>query len=132
LAVISEISLGADGEVRVHKVTAAVDLGVIVNPEIVEQQIQSSIIMAMATALKHSITVEGGKVQQANFNTYPLVRTNESPDINIVLIKSTEKPGGIGEPFMAATVPSLANAVANLTGKRIRTLPLTGKTIQEA
>jgi len=132
LAVISEISMGADGEVRVHKVTAAADLGVIVNPEIVEQQIQSSIIMAMATALKHSITVEGGKVQQANFNTYPLVRTNESPAIDVVLIKSTEKPGGIGEPFMAATVPSLANAVAKLTGKRIRTLPLTGKMIQEA
>jgi isoquinoline 1-oxidoreductase beta subunit len=88
--------------------------------------------MAMATALKHSITVEGGKVQQANFNTYPLVRTNESPLVDIVLVKSGEKPGGIGEPVTAAIIPALANAVANLTGKRIRTLPLTGKTIQEA
>jgi isoquinoline 1-oxidoreductase beta subunit len=131
-AVISEISIGADGEVRVHKVTAAADMGMIVNPEIVEQQIQSSIIMGMASALKHSITLEGGKVQETNFNTYPVVRSNETPQINIVLIKSSEKPGGIGEPFMAAIVPSLANAVANLTGKRVRTLPITGKAIQQA
>ena len=132
LAVVAEISLGADGEVRVHKVTTSTDLGMVVNPEIVEQQIQSSIIMGMGTALKHSITVEGGRVQQTNFNTYPLVRTNETPEVVISLIKSSEKPGGIGEPYTAAIVPALANAVAKLTGKRIRQLPITGKAIQEA
>ena len=132
LAVVAEISLGADGEVRVHKVTTSTDLGMVVNPEIVEQQIQSSIIMGMGTALKHSITVEGGRVQQTNFNTYPLVRTNETPEVVISLIKSSEKPGGIGEPYTAAIVPALANAVAKLTGKRIRKLPMTGKAIQEA
>ena len=132
LAVVAEISLGADGEVRVHKVTTSTDLGMVVNPEIVEQQIQSSIIMGMGTALKHSITLEGGRVQQTNFNTYPLVRTNETPEVVISLIKSSEKPGGIGEPYTAAIVPALANAVAKLTGKRIRQLPITGKAIQEA
>jgi len=132
LAVIAEVSLGADGEVRVHKVTASVDLGMVVNPEIVDQQIQSSIIMGMGTALKHSHTIEGGRIQQTNFNTYPLVRTNETPEVIISQLKSAEKPGGIGEPFCAAIVPALANAVAKLTGKRIRQLPLTGKAIQEA
>jgi isoquinoline 1-oxidoreductase beta subunit len=132
LAVIAEVSLGADGEVRVHKVTASVDLGMVVNPEIVDQQIQSSVIMGMGTALKHSHTIEGGRIQQTNFNTYPLVRTNETPEIIISQLKSSEKPGGIGEPFCAAIVPALANAVAKLTGKRIRQLPLTGKAIQEA
>ena len=132
LAVVAEVSLGADGEVRVHKVTTSTDLGMVVNPEIVEQQIQSSIIMGMGTALKHSITLEGGRVQQTNFNTYPLVRTNETPEVVISLIKSSEKPGGIGEPYTAAIVPALANAVAKLTGKRIRQLPITGKAIQEA
>ena len=132
LAVIAEVSLGADGEVRVHKVTASVDLGMVVNPEIVDQQIQSSVIMGMGTALKHSHTIEGGRIQQTNFNTYPLVRTNETPEIIISQLKSAEKPGGIGEPFCAAIVPALANAVAKLTGKRIRQLPLTGKAIQEA
>lgn len=132
LAVVAEVSLGADGEVRVHKVTTSTDLGIVVNPEIVEQQIQSSIIMGMGTALKHSITVENGRVQQTNFNTYPLVRTNETPEVVISLIKSNEKPGGIGEPYTAAIVPALANAVAKLTGKRVRQLPITGKAIQEA
>ena len=108
LAVIAEVSLGADGEVRVHKVTASVDLGMVVNPEIVDQQIQSSVIMGMGTALKHSHTIEGGRIQQTNFNTYPLVRTNETPEVIISQLKSSEKPGGIGEPFCAAIVPALA------------------------
>ncbi len=132
LAIVTEVSLGADGEVRVHKVTASVDLGMVVNPEIVDQQIQSSIIMGMGTTLKHAHTIEGGRIQQANFNTYPLVRTNETPEIIISQIKSSEKPGGIGEPFCAAIVPALANGVAKLTGKRLRQLPITGKAIQEA
>jgi isoquinoline 1-oxidoreductase beta subunit len=132
VAVVAEVSVGADGEVKVVKTTVAADMGMIVNPEIVEQQIQSSIIMGMGTTLKHSITLENGRVQQTNFNTYPMVRTNESPLVNIVLVKSGEKPGGIGEPVTAAIVPALANAVAKLTGKRVRTLPITGKSIQQA
>ena len=132
VAVVAEVSMGADGEVKVVKTTVAADMGMIVNPEIVEQQIQSSIIMGMGTTLKHSITLENGRVQQTNFNTYPMVRTNESPLVNIVLVKSGEKPGGIGEPVTAAIVPALANAVAKLTGKRVRTLPITGKAIQQA
>ncbi len=132
VAVVAEVSVGADGEVKVVKATVAADMGMIVNPEIVEQQIQSSIIMGMGTTLKHSITLQNGRVQQTNFNTYPMVRTNESPLVNIVLVKSGEKPGGIGEPVTAAIVPALANAVAKLTGKRVRTLPITGKAIQQA
>jgi len=132
VAVVAEVSIGADGEVKVVKTTVAADMGMIVNPEIVDQQIQSSIIMGMGTTLKHSITLANGRVQQTNFNTYPMVRTNEAPLIDIVLVKSSEKPGGIGEPVTAAIVPALANAVAKLTGKRVRTLPITGKAIQQA
>jgi isoquinoline 1-oxidoreductase beta subunit len=132
VAVVAEVSVGADGEVKVVKTTVAADMGMIVNPEIVEQQIQSSIIMGMGTTLKHSITLQNGRVEQTNFNTYPMVRTNESPLVDIVLVKSGEKPGGIGEPVTAAIIPALANAVAKLTGKRIRTLPITGKAIQQA
>ncbi|NBS77765.1 MAG: xanthine dehydrogenase family protein molybdopterin-binding subunit, partial [Betaproteobacteria bacterium] len=83
------------GEVKVHKATVAADMGIIVNPEIVEQQIQSMVIMGMGTALKQAITIEGGVIQQTNFNTYAMVRTNESPLVDIVLVKSSEKPGGI-------------------------------------
>ena len=132
VAVVTEINIGADGEVKVVKATVAADIGMVVNPEIVEQQIQSSVIMGMGTTLKHSITLVNGRVQQTNFNTYPMVRTNEAPLVDIVLVKSSEKPGGIGEPVTAAIVPALANAVAKLTGKRVRTLPITGKAIQQA
>ena len=132
VAVVAEINIGADGEVKVVKTTVAADIGMVVNPEIVEQQIQSSVIMGMGTTLKHSITLVNGRVQQTNFNTYPMVRTNEAPLVDIVLVKSSEKPGGIGEPVTAAIVPALANAVAKLTGKRVRTLPITGKAIQQA
>ncbi|NQW66107.1 MAG: xanthine dehydrogenase family protein molybdopterin-binding subunit, partial [Burkholderiales bacterium] len=75
VAVVAEVSQGADGEVKVHKATVAADMGIIVNPEIVEQQIQSMVIMGMGTALKQAITIEGGVIQQTNFNTYPMVRT---------------------------------------------------------
>ena len=92
----------------------------------------SLVIMGMGTALKQAITIEGGVIQQTNFNTYAMVRTNESPLVDIILVKSAEKPGGIGEPVTATIVPALANAVAKLTGKRVRNLPITGKAIQEA
>ena len=132
VAIVTEVTMGADGEVKVVKTTVAADMGMIVNPEIVEQQIQSSIIMGMGQTLKHSITVKNGVVEQTNFNSYAMVRTNESPLVNIVLVKSGEKPGGIGEPVTAAIIPALANAVAKLTVKRVRTLPITGKAIQQA
>mgnify|MGYP000483223012 FL=1 len=86
VAVVAEVSIGADGEVKVVKTTVAADMGMIVNPEIVEQQIQSMVIMGMGTALKQAITIEGGVIQQTNFNTYAMVRTNESPLVDIVLV----------------------------------------------
>jgi isoquinoline 1-oxidoreductase beta subunit len=132
VAIVTEVTMGADGEVKVVKTTVAADMGMIVNPEIVEQQIQSSIIMGMGQTLKHAITVKNGVVEQTNFNTYAMVRTNESPLVDIVLVKSGEKPGGIGEPVTAAIIPALANAVAKLTGKRVRSLPITGNAIQQA
>ncbi|MFN5812109.1 MAG: molybdopterin cofactor-binding domain-containing protein, partial [Burkholderiales bacterium] len=118
VAIVTEVTMGADGEVKVVKATVAADMGMIVNPEIVEQQIQSQVIMGMGQTLKHAITVKNGVVEQTNFNTYAMVRTNESPLVDIVLVKSGEKPGGIGEPVTAAIIPALANAVAKLTGKR--------------
>jgi len=132
LAIVTEVTMGADGEVKVVKATVAADMGMIVNPEIVEQQIQSQVIMGMGQTLKHAITVKNGVVEQTNFNTYAMVRTNESPLVDIVLVKSGEKPGGIGEPVTAAIIPALANAVAKLTGKRVRSLPITGNAIQQA
>ncbi len=132
MAQVAEVSLAADGSVKVHKVTVAADLGMMVNPDTVEAQIQSSIVFGMGAALMQEITVDKGRVQQRNFNDYPVVRMNESPAIDIILVKSGEKPGGIGEPATAVVVPAIANAVASLTGKRVRQLPITAQSIKAA
>lgn len=131
MAQVAEVSL-KDGEVVVHRVTVAADLGRMVNPDTVEAQIQGSIVFGMSSALMQEITLEKGVVQQTNYNNYPIVRMNESPVIDIVLVSSTEKPGGIGEPATALVVPAIANAVATLTGKRVRKLPLTAQAIKQA
>lgn len=132
MAQVAEVSLNTDGSVKVHKVTVAVDAGHMVNPDTVEAQIQSSIVFGMSAGLMEEITVDKGRVQQTNFNNFPSVRMNESPKMDIILVKSTEKPGGIGEPATALVVPAIANAVATLTGKRVRSLPLTADAIKAA
>lgn len=131
MAQIAEISLEG-GSVKVHRVSVAADLGHMVNPDTVEAQIQSSIVFGMGAAIMQEITVDKGRVQQNNYNTFPVVRMSESPAIDIVLVNSTEKPGGIGEPATALIAPAIANAVATLTGKRIRKLPITAQAIAQA
>jgi isoquinoline 1-oxidoreductase beta subunit len=131
MAQVAEISM-VDGAVKVHRVTVAADLGRMVNPDTVEAQIQSSVVFGMGAALMQEITLENGRVQQTNFHQFPLVRMNEAPAIDIILVASTEKPGGIGEPATAVVVPAIANAVAALTGKRVRQLPMTAAAIQAA
>jgi isoquinoline 1-oxidoreductase beta subunit len=131
MAQVAEISM-KNGEVVVHKVTVAADVGRMVNPDTVEAQIQSSVIFGMGAGLMQEITMEKGRVLQTNYNNYPVVRMNESPVIDIVLVASKEKPGGIGEPATALVVPAIANAVASLTGKRVRKLPMTADAIKMA
>ncbi|WP_090142576.1 molybdopterin cofactor-binding domain-containing protein [Limnohabitans sp. DM1] len=132
LAEVAEVSLNKDGSVRVHKVTVAADVGHMVNPDTVEAQLQSSIVFGVGAVLKHQITMANGRVQETNYNSYEPVRMYESPQIDIVLVKSTEKPGGIGEPGTAVAAPAIANAVAALTGKRVRSLPITADALRTA
>jgi isoquinoline 1-oxidoreductase beta subunit len=132
MAQVAEVGLNADGSVKVHRVTVAADLGRMVNPDTVEAQIQSSVVFGMGPALMQEITVDKGRIQQTNFHQFPLVRMHEAPVIDIVLVDSSEKPGGIGEPATAVVVPAIANAVAALTGKRVRKLPITADAIRSA
>jgi len=131
MAQVAEISLDK-GVVTVHKVTVAADLGRMVNPDTVEAQIQSSIIFGLTAALYGEITVDKGRVQQTNFHQYKMLRMNEAPAIEIVLVKSTEKPGGIGEPATALIGPAVANAIYAGTGKRLRKMPFTPENISAA
>ena len=132
MAQVAEVSITKDGSVKVHKVTVAVDAGSLVNPDTVEAQIQSSIVFGMSAGLMQEVTVDKGRVQQTNYHNFPVVRMSESPAMQIILVKSTEKPGGIGEPATALVVPAIANAVAALTGKRVRSLPITADAIKAA
>jgi len=131
MAQVAEISL-VGGNVKVHRVTVAADLGHMVNPDTVEAQIQSGVVFGMGPAIMQEITVDKGRVQQSQFDEFPLVRMNEAPAIDIILVPSTEKPGGIGEPAVALIAPAIANAVATLSGKRVRKLPITGDAIRQA
>ncbi len=131
MAQVAEISM-KDGHLKVHKVTVAADIGYIVNPETVEAQIKSSVAFGMSAGLMQEITMSKGRVEQTNFHNFPVVRMSDYPQVDVVLVSSTEKPGGIGEPATALVVPAIANAVAALTGKRVRKLPLTAQAISQA
>ncbi len=122
MAQVAEVSV-VDGAVKVHRVVVAVDLGRMVNPNIVEQQLESNIVFGLTALLYGDITLKDGRVQQSNFHEYKLLRMPECPKIEMHIVKSTEKPGGIGEPGMALLSPTVANAVFALTGKRLRKMP---------
>jgi len=124
VAEVVEASLGADGAPRVHRVVCAVDCGVHVNPGIIRRQLQSAIIFGLSAALHGEISLKDGRVEQKNFDDYAVVRMNEAPLIEVHLVPSNEKPGGVGEPGTPPSAPALANALFALTGKRIRRLPL--------
>ena len=123
LAMVSEVSV-SNKEIRVHRVTVAADVGSMVNANVVAQQIEGSTIFGLSAALFGEITLKDGVVEQNNFNDYPVVRMNESPVIDVHMIASTEKSGGIGEPLTALISPSVGNAVFAATGQRLRKLPL--------
>ncbi len=131
MAMVAEISL-VGGEVKVHKVTIASDAGHMVNPDTVEAQIQSSVVFGLGAAVMQEITLAKGRVQQTNYNGFPVVRMNETPVMDIMLVQSTEKPGGIGEPATALVAPAIANAVFKLTGKRLRSLPMNEAALKSA
>jgi len=123
LAQIAEISL-EQGALKVHRIVCVVDCGQMINPRIVESQIESGIVFGLSAALWGEVTIAAGRVQQTNFNNYRLVRGNEMPEIDVHLVDSSEPPGGIGEPAVALVAPAICNAIFAATGKRIRSLPI--------
>ena len=122
-AQVAEVSL-AGNEIRVHKVVAAFDCGLVVNPLSVEAQLQSAIAFGLSAALYGEVTFKDGKVEQSNFHDYRVLRMNEMPLVEVHLVPGGEKPTGVGEPGTPPVAPAVANALFALTGKRARTLPL--------
>ena len=124
LAQVAEVSVSKSGEVRVHRIVCAVDCGTVVNPDTVKAQAEGGIVVGISGALYGEVTLKNGRVEQSNFHDVRVLRINETPAIEVHLVRSGEAPGGIGEPGTAVTAPAVANAVFAATGKRIRTLPL--------
>jgi isoquinoline 1-oxidoreductase subunit beta len=122
-AEVVEMSMEKDTP-RVHRVVAAVDCGQVVNPSILEQQIQGGVVYALSNALRAQITIEKGRVVQGNFDDYAPVRMEESPVVEVYAVPSAEAPTGIGEPSVPPLAPALCNAIYAATKKRIRALPI--------
>ncbi|GMR22443.1 MAG: xanthine dehydrogenase family protein molybdopterin-binding subunit [Acidobacteriota bacterium] len=123
VAEVAEVSVEG-GKVRVHKVVAAIDCGIAINPWNVVAQVESAIVFGLTAALHGELTLENGRVQQSNFHDYPVLRMDEMPEIEVHVVASDEPPTGVGEPGVPPIAPAVANALFTLTGKRVRSLPI--------
>jgi isoquinoline 1-oxidoreductase beta subunit len=123
---VSEVTV-ANNDVTVDRVVAVVDCGHVINPRTVEMQIESAVVYGLTAALYDEITIKDGRVEQGNFDEYPMVRLADSPKIETHLaLSGGSKWGGIGEPGTPPIAPSVCNAIFAATGKRIRQLPIKG------
>ena len=123
VAQVAELSVGAAGAFRVHRVVCAVDCGIVVNPDMVAAQMEGGIVFGLS-ALQGEIVVENGRVRQSNFHDYPILRMDEMPKIEVYLMPSSEPPQGVGEMGVPPILPAVANAIFAATGRRIRQLPI--------
>ena len=122
-AQVVEVTVGPDQTIRVDKVYAVIDLGEVVNPDNVKNQVEGAIVMALGAAVKPGITLKNGKVMQHNFYDSPLPRIYETPEIEVLILADGGKVKGVGEPGLPAFAPALANAIFAATSNRIRKMP---------
>jgi isoquinoline 1-oxidoreductase beta subunit len=134
VAEVAEISVDQDsGRIRVHQVVAAVDPGLVINPDGATAQIEGSIVMGVSAALLEEITVRDGRVEAGNFDRYPLLRMGDAPEVETILLEAPDgKPRGLGEPSIGPIAPAIGNAFFALTGIRLRRLPMTAERVQAA
>lgn len=124
LAQVAEVAVDKDGTVSIKRVVCTVDCGMVVNPDTVKAQVEGGIIYGLSAVLYGEITFKNGRVEQSNFDNYQALRINEAPKIEVYIVDSQEKPGGMGEPATSAIMPAIVNAVYAATGKRLRKLPI--------
>ncbi|NWF93901.1 MAG: xanthine dehydrogenase family protein molybdopterin-binding subunit [Syntrophaceae bacterium] len=133
VAEVAEISVNKkEGTIKVHRIVVAVDCGPVVNPDPLVAQIEGGVIISLSTALKEEVRFANGGVKSANFDDYKVMRMSEVPEIEVHIVKSSEKIGGIGEVGVPPAAPAVANAFFNATGVRIRRIPLSPSTVLEA
>jgi isoquinoline 1-oxidoreductase subunit beta len=125
VAQVAEVSVDAEAQVHVHRVVCAVDCGIVVNPGIVEAQMEGGILYGLSATLMGEITFDRGRCRQSNFHDAPILRFPDAPAIEVHILPSTRPPTGIGEPGVPPIAPAVANAVSAAIGRRVRDLPLT-------
>jgi isoquinoline 1-oxidoreductase beta subunit len=124
IATVVECEVDEFGEIKLHRVTSAVDTGTVINPDTVVAQLQGGLIFGLTAALYGEITLDKGRVQQSNFNDYRILRMDQVPPIEVHLIRNGEAPGGIGETGTTASIPALRNAIYAATGVALRRMPI--------
>lgn len=123
VAQVAEVTVGKDGSVKVDRIVCAVDCGTAINPDNIRSQVEGAVGFALSAALHGEITLKEGRVEQGNFDSYPPLRINQMPAVEVHIVPSTAAPTGIGEPGVPPTAPAVANAIAAATGKYLRRMP---------
>ncbi len=132
-AVAAEVSVDTNtGEIKVHHLWAAVDPGTAVQPKNIVAQMTSAMTFGLGAALKEQIAIKGGVMQATNFDGYPVLRMSDIPPMDVAVVSTDDPPTGIGEAGVPAVAPAIANAVAQLTGKRLRHLPMTPERLKQS
>jgi isoquinoline 1-oxidoreductase beta subunit len=132
VAQVAEVSVNKKtGTVKAHRVVCAVDCGPVINPNIIEALMEGGIIFGLSATLKERVSFNHGGVESANFHNYGILTMSQTPEIDVHIVKSDAKLGGIGEPGVPPIGPAVANAVFAATGIRIRRLPMTPELVME-
>ncbi len=124
VAEMAEVSMESDNELTVHKVTVAADVGPIVNMSGAEGQCEGAVIDGLSSMVSQALTIENGRVQEGNFDQYPLLKIASAPEVDVHFIQSDHPPVGLGEPPLPPLIPAVTNAIFTASGRRIRSLPL--------
>ncbi len=123
-AEIAEVSVGARNKITVHKITVAIDCGLVINPRGAEHQVVGAVIDAVSVVLRQRLDVENGRIVQGNFDGYELLQMKDAPEVEVHFVASHKHPTGLGEPALPPVAPAICNAIFAATGKRVRSLPL--------
>ena len=130
---VAEVSIdNKTSKIKVHNFWIAVDPGLVIQPDHVHGQLESAVIYGLSAALIEEFAVKDGTVQASNFDNYPVLRMSEVPEIHTKIVPSDNPPTGMGEIGVVTAAPAIANAVAQLTGKRLRHVPMTASRVKEA
>ncbi|MBN9446614.1 MAG: xanthine dehydrogenase family protein molybdopterin-binding subunit, partial [Bosea sp.] len=132
VAAVAEVSVSPEGKLKVHKITAATDPGHAVNPAQIERQVEGSFVYGLSAALFGECTVKDGRIVEENFDSYPVMRLEDMPAVETVIVPSGGFWGGVGEPTIAVAAPAVLNAIFAATGKRVRSMPLRHADLRKA